>query len=359
MITLTAAVGQSVLRNAIGRADNYITYEEKRIFDPSATGCYDCTRRAQSASACDHCPKKVYHTEMRKVYGNEKNRYGSMPSLNRGAILLLLYLHFCEPDENGLIRGFDASEAAEALSCHPRTIANNLTRLSDSGYAAVSHMDGIPGYYNVFLTGYSAYFRKAQENGRGYITLTQDLFHQILAQDTVNKVRLMVRSILTAQKDITDNRKGAEHPISEIRHQLPSYCRKQDILDILGTDSFRSVFRISEKKYTVRIAFQDAFDPVHVRAAMTRDYTEQVRRRLARYDQMDTSGQVRGFHASEKDIRDIAMIGFRYPVGAVLKAIDQIHDVYISQNLPIGSLGALVRTYTRWIAGFGDFSSAA
>ena len=74
LLTLTAPVGQAVLRSAIRLSDNFIKFREVAVFDPGASGCYDCLNAG--SDLCANCPNKVYHKEMKKIYVNEKARYG-------------------------------------------------------------------------------------------------------------------------------------------------------------------------------------------------------------------------------------------------------------------------------------------
>ena len=113
MLTLTAPVGQAVLRSAIRLSDNFIKFREVAVFDPGASGCYDCLHAG--SDLCANCPNKVYHKEMKKIYVNEKARYGERMTLSRNAILVFVYLHFLSPDENGFIRMVNVQEAAEFL----------------------------------------------------------------------------------------------------------------------------------------------------------------------------------------------------------------------------------------------------
>ena len=182
LLTLTAPVGQAVLRSAIRLSDNFIKFREVAVFDPGASGCYDCLHAG--SDLCANCPNKVYHKEMKKIYVNEKARYGERMTLSRNAILVFVYLHFLSPDENGFIRMVNVQEAAEFLHCCPRTVRNSLNALASSGYIAVRKLENIPCHYSVFLSDFRDYFRTAKEGGRGYLLLTRETFLALAGQST-------------------------------------------------------------------------------------------------------------------------------------------------------------------------------
>ncbi len=187
LLTLTAPVGQAVLRSAIRLSDNFIKF------------------RAGS-DLCVNCPNRVYHKEMKKIYVNEKARYGERTTLSRNAILVFVYLHFLSPDENGFIRMVNIQEAADFLHCCPRTVRNSLNSLASSGYIALRKLENIPCHYSVFLSEFKDYFRTAKEGGRGYLLLTKETFLALAGQSTINSLRLAVRSILS----FADGRERAE-----------------------------------------------------------------------------------------------------------------------------------------------------
>ena len=314
MLTLTAPVGQSVLRNAIRLQNNYV--EHRQSSDGS----------------------------IRKVYVNEKHRYGQMPSLSRTGILLLIYLHFSEPDEKGFIRMFDAEGAAAFLGCHVRTVQNNLRRLVEGGYILMS--PGLcPYHYSINLPGYSSYFLPSDKGGRGYILFTQELLRGFIAQSDISSLRLAVRSVLFSTDNRTSTGALPEKTYREIKRDLPAYCSRKLIRDILHRPAFNEIFAVSDTKYTMAVRLRDEYDPASAAGKLRADCAKRVQDRVALLNK-DLSKKER-LTLTENDIRDISSIADRYAVTHILEAISKLFTTYIYQGRHPKSIGAIVRVYAR------------
>ena len=350
LLTLTAPVGQAVLRSAIRLSDNFIKFREVAVFDPGASGCYDCLHAG--SDLCANCPNKVYHKEMKKIYVNEKARYGERMTLSRNAILVFVYLHFLSPDENGFIRMVNVQEAAEFLHCCPRTVRNSLNALASSGYIAVRKLENSPCQYSVFLSDFRDYFRTAKEGGRGYLLLTRETFLALAGQSTINSLRLAVRSILS----FADGREraDAQNPRSypEIARALPGYCSRKHILAETDRDAFRKIFDVQSDRYTIRMRIRADFDPAGASDLLRKDCESAVLDLLKELNKNASRAHRLSFTKAE--MRDISGIALRYSVPNVLHAIRQVMREYIETDRAVKNVGALIRTYAKANAAFSD-----
>ena len=341
MLTKTAPVGQAVLRNAICLKQNHIIYKDEKVFDPVATGCDRCSMRGQS-NLCADCLLKIYKTEKKKVYVNEKSRYGEKQRLNRNAILLFLWLHFDNPDENGFIKRVDVVDVAEMLKCHPRTVVNNLHELSEYGYIAISKLP-VPGYYAIHLSDYRDYFKQAKNGGRGYVTVSYEMFTRLCEQRSINALRLAVRGILTSTEQMIRNGLVEDRTYKDVKNELPAYVTKREIRDIIHSEPFQMLFTVSaKKKYTFSYQLKPAYTN-NVRDALVED----CKKAVLSYIHTINENNKKNFLLKDEDVKNIADIGAKYPLPFIIKAVETVYKTYVCKTLPIQDVGALVRTITK------------
>ena len=136
-------IGKAVLIQALGIQQNYTTIIDSsvEVTDYSNDNCSTCKYKAiiESFSSdndiykmaidnCNNCPHRILTTKnvTKKIYHNEKNRYGYRPMLKSNALKLFMLLHFYHPDRFGIIKEINIKELASILKCNIKTIWNNL-----------------------------------------------------------------------------------------------------------------------------------------------------------------------------------------------------------------------------------------
>lgn len=314
MLTLTAPVGQAVLRNAVMLHRNYVQYEQT-----SDGG-------------------------MKKTYVNEKHRYGQKPALSRMGILLLIYIHFSEPDEKGFIRMFDAEDAAAYLGCHVRTVQNNLRRLTEGGYILMSR--GIcPYHYCINLPDYSSYFKSAAKGGTGYALITQELFKGFITQPDITSLRLAVRGVLFSMDARTSSGSLPEKSYRELKRDLPEYCSRKKIREALNRPVFTELFSVRDKKYTLSLQLREQYDPASASAQLRSDCSRRVQARVTELNK--GLPKKKQLTLTAEDIRDISTIADRYAIVYILDAVSWLFRNYVNQDRLPRSIGAIIRTYAR------------
>lgn len=345
LLSNTASIGQAVLRAAIRLQNTHIEYQTYNLLDPARSGCYDCLKHLQDPSACDYCPSRVYQTTTKKVYSNERARFGERKTLNHNSLNLFILLHFQFPDSNGLVRMFDAEEAAETLHCHVRTVMNNLKNLQNAGYISFVKTD-IPYSFHVFLSEYKTYFKKASEGGRGYLRMSKDLFCKILQLSTINGTRLAVRNLIYS---LDEKRKGRsmERSYKEIQQDLPDYCTKKQIIDITSTPTFADMFSVTSKKRSMAIRIRDQYNQHQIAELLIEDGVAAAKQWSASIAQAHDASPITepAFSLTAQEVKDIGNIALRLPVWTITRALDKFYNKYIKQNLPYDKVGALVRSF--------------
>ena len=341
MLTLTASIGYSVLLNAIRLESNHIEYRSIETFDPISTGCDHCVI---DRAFCDACLLKKYKTETKKVYINESARHGRKKSLSRYGILILMWLHFNAPDENGLIKRIDIQELCDAVGCTYKTALNQLHDLSTYGYIAFNKLD-VPGYYSIFICDYTSYFKPAMEGGRGYMTISFDMFEKFKAQKDINSLRVTIRGVYTATEQKRLNGFVEEKSIREIKRELPAYVTNGQIREIMKSDTFVSIFDVyDKKKYTVSFKLKEEYMQFGMRDKLVRDCRAAVEKTLK---ELTAASKGNKFKLTDNDLKCISEIGARFPVMNVVNALKTVFNSYFMNGIKIKDIGALVRTITK------------
>lgn len=204
-------IGKAVLIQALGIQKNYTTIIENtvEVVDYSNPSCSSCKYKAiienfdkdsdmykTASTYCADCPNKLLTTQnvTKKVYHNEKNRYGYRPMLKSNALKLLLLLHFFHPDRFGIIKNVDTREIAQKLNCNIKTVWNNLEILSSYTYISYSKTDTYS--INLILNDYENYYLPAHKNGRGFLVLSFDLLNKIILLDSLVTLRIYLRELI-------------------------------------------------------------------------------------------------------------------------------------------------------------------
>lgn len=233
-------IGKTVLNRAIGLQKNHskTNFETISVVDEAASGCNKCktkllakmynedsSERLELLSKCGSCPHKVMKESIieKKIYVNDKNRYGYQPRLKINAIKLLLVLHHLA-EADGYIFNATLNSLSKTLKCDKKTIKNNLNTLKHYNYILYSIEE--TGKINVFLPEVENYYKKAKEGGRGYLTVSFMCLNELLAINTINALRLAIRGLMEFDELNPKGFTGYEKSYKEIKYGLPKYCKK-------------------------------------------------------------------------------------------------------------------------------------
>ena len=324
--------------------------------DKIASGCFECGL-INEESDCATCPNLTFYTEYKETeYINEKNRYGNKMILQKGALSLYLFIYFQSPDENGYVRCIDIYEAAEALGCDPKTIKNNLRLLQKGDYISFSPTD-IPGYYQVFITGYKNMFKNARNGGRGYITFSREFVKKLLNLSDINSIRLAIRSYISSESSSYKPSLTREQSYRRIRDHLPRYVTIKKIKAIIQDTDFLSIFNVARKRRSAAIAVKPEYSQAKISETVKERCKEEI---TAFIDNINRplkkkrgKGKPRLLELSAKDLSDIVSIGLKLPIEAIKQGLEAFYSTYIKHGISYGSAGALVRTYASSYVQYG------
>lgn len=245
-----AKIGKATLAQALGIQVNHkenqtvVKEIETQIVTTECSACYcyllsNNENKSCFSKECANCPHHkteiLKNETMEKVYINEKSSLGKKSRLSKNAIKVLLYLHFCNPDKYGLIQSFTIAEMQNKLDITTRTAKKALKSLQDFGYIVYAPNRNRNQNCLVILNDYKSYSLKANEGGRGYITIEKkSFFERIFKIDNITTLVIELRSILFCNdtKNII-HEYSAKKSFSDIKKCVPKHNSLKKIKKIM------------------------------------------------------------------------------------------------------------------------------
>lgn len=387
-----ARIGKGVITKSIGLQKNYIEVVSKEadVLNEQKSMCEGCpvhrlkedlrslglTEEADRIHAkCRECSSSVWEASytIHTRYINEKNKYGYQPTLKANAIKLFLLYHFLQPDGNGFIKNVSIKALADRIGCTVATIYASNKALADYNYCYTCDSGLLDRHINVYLPEYKNYHKSAAEGGRGYITLSSDMFLALLGIHSLNSLRLNLKGILevdNASVSSGRNSNTATTSFTRLRGFLPQYCKNNIIRKALEQED--SILESSFSDKSVSFSIPDKFSRENLREAMKKDnesslihFVEDMNDVIEaadnaavpfekeQFDEILTTMNIRKrpkypyLNLSLKDYSDLAALSLQYNLAIVRDAIVQIYNHYIANGLTVDSFGALARTLIR------------
>ena len=379
-------IGKAVLIQALGIQKNYTTIVENtvEVVDYSNSMCSSCKYKQiintfdkeseiyKSASTyCNNCPNRILTTQnvTKKVYHNEKNRYGYRPMLKSNALKLFLTLHFFHPDRFGIIKNVDTRIISKLLNCNIKTIWNNLDILS--GYTYISYCKTDRHFINIILNDYESYYLPANKNGRGFLVLSNDLLNKLIKIDSLIMLRIYLRELINLDNSNLKGQASVDHKtIKDIRRILPDYCKPCVIRKSIE-NSTSDIFTTSINDNVIRFEIVEKYIAKNQKNILLQEYYHKLTDFIYEFNSCIpeiNSGKIQpekynSFLSAETnishyklisinkiDLDDIANIAVHYSYDYVMTALSEVYKQYILhektiKNLP-GLISSIVRSYT-------------
>lgn len=371
MIRNYASIGKAIIIQAVGIQRNYsenVTIE----IDKEKTGCNSCPyAEFPNAENCAVCEKRCFITE--KKYINEKNKYGTKNRLKINALKMLIYFHFLHPDSNGLIKNVSIKELAQTLHCDERTVTNNIKLLQDYGYIYFSK--SFSGKRNIMLVDYKSYFNKAENQGKGYIVMNKAFLEKLLEMDNIITARVHLRNLVEIDALNKDGKHGINtisKSYKQLQHELPSYCKKGIIQKSLtGKDGIYYI-KHDEENGVVKFSLNEAYigkrsrnHEINAIAKRLKAFVSDLQDAAMGYGSVEIDENNRFYnmlceieeplywHENHFNFNNLAKLADYYTCEIIEESIMIIYSQYICNNIPVESLGALVRTISEKIYAYG------
>lgn len=368
-------VGKAVLHRAVGLQKNHTIASEPLC----CKNCETSEKKQQwsifpeskqylaAYNQCIKCPhkKNIIIYEERLKYINEKNMFGYAPRLKKNAILLFLSYHLLGPDANGILRNINVSELANLIGCNEKTIRSNNDLLVKNGYIYQSnslHSNCI----NICLCDYKNYFKDAREGGRGFYTISKDLFQNLLKVHSSNLLRIIIKELIELDdpgrqiRNIGDDSK-IEKSYHELRRFLPDYCKPGVIRKILEVGS--EIFSFIVTSSGVRFILRENFNCKKVKEKLYKVNEKELLEKLQTLEDDSKLAEEQSiplFHEpffhnlvtdtykkisfSQDQIKDMVALSVQYSIPFVMKALSEIYVTYTCVGKRIKNLGGLLRT---------------
>jgi hypothetical protein len=380
-----ANIGKAVLLQSLGLQKNYSEAVEStvEVTDYNTTACASCKYCSiirsfnpesdaykSAADACLSCPHRVTATQTiyKKIYHNERNRYGYKPMLKSMAIKLLLLFHFCHPDQFGVIDSVSFGECAKILHCNPRTVHNNLEILASYGYISYSKNDSKS--FSVCLNDYESYYLPASQGGRGYIVMSSQLLTQLLGIGSLMSLRIHLRELVELDNlSIQGHFTALNKTYSEMKRSLPSYCKPCVIKSCMKQSA--GIFNITCKDKAIRFEIVDRFDCKRQKSELFDMYMAKFSDFIAGFNSnvadanagsliadkyrtffdlsgknfpADMTGSYCLLHISSLELEDLVQLSMQYSYDNVVAALADVYRDYCLREKTVNNLGALLRT---------------
>lgn len=380
-VDLFANIGKAVLIQSLGLQKNYTetASESINVIDHDNNTCHNCkycdiinsfntNSDAYKAAQviCESCPHKVLTTKTvyKKIYHNEKNRYGYKPRLKSNSIKLLLLLHFYHPDKFGVICNANSLQLAKELGCDIKTIFNNLEILSRYNY--ISYCKSSTYNITVCLNDYESYYLPANKGGRGFFVMSLDLLKQIIQLENLLTLRIHLRELIEIDNlNIKAPFTAVSKTFKEIKLVLPDYCRPCIIKDAISKKS--DIFDISVNDKVIRFEINDNFNCRRRKDECFNQYISLFKDFIADFNQTvisvnssnvfpDDSFDFFSAQNEKQDIHfqfikikdyeydDLAQLAMQYSYNYVITALSTVYNNYILHEREITNLGGLLRT---------------
>ncbi|MGN0317696.1 MAG: hypothetical protein ACI4E1_07130 [Lachnospira sp.] len=376
-------IGKAVLIQALGIQKNYseIIETSKQVIDYSNSSCKDCKCKAiidsfdpgsqaykDACNTCSSCPLKTFTQQnvYKKVYHNERNRYGSKIMLKTNALKLFMLLHFYHPDRHGIIKSINTTAMADYLGCNEKTIWNNLDILSRYSYISFSKNDTHD--VTILLNDYMSYYLPGNMHGSGFIVFSEDLLHKLVNIKSIVAIRVFLREIISLDNTNLKGQACVDYKkMDELRSILPAYCKpciiknnifiENDIFEVSINDHNLIKFEIDQQyigKNQKEKVHEECMESLY---SFIRDFNTIV--------PLVNTGQAppdsyREFFASpgrndsykfivltDLEIDDLASLAVHYSINNLISALAEIYNSYILPDIHIKNLAGLVSTIIR------------
>lgn len=361
-----ASVGKSALIKAVGITENYINQK----LDEKSSGCFSCPYyiekmklKEQSEKQqeiidtfCSKCMHKVYIKE----YINEKNRHGYAPSLKSNAIEVFLFLHFCAPNEHGVVVDLHIPSVAKHLHCCDKTVHASLRKLERTGYILYTSA-GERGYYNVVLLQYEDYFKSSAQGGQGYVTLPLSILDEMIAVKSLNTLRIYIREYINI--DYKKNMEGHDTDtrlIRDLLRYLPRYCKPHHVKDLVQQEN--NIYDVSLDDREVTFKLNSRFVGKEIKTDLIAENYKKIDLHIQEINKLIHSYNDGALDAAElpgwlekkpnqevftpvillpNELNDVANLTWQYAYEIVLSGIHYIHMHFWRHE--IKNYGALLR----------------
>lgn len=221
------------------------------VLEFKSFSCSGCDKKTLIGDfVCNSCPYKPQSIKVKGYADMFDPKYSK--TLKSAAIKLYIALFFyCDSDGCGDSVSF--KELADLIDVNVKTIKASLDALSKENYIIYDQEN--PRYFGFDIVDYREMYKKAFENGKGYVTLDQSILSDLMSVKDLNSLRCIIKIYFNAsynQYRSASKIAATKVSFAELRKSLPSYVKpfilRKAINDV---GKFFENFRENYKEYVV------------------------------------------------------------------------------------------------------------
>lgn len=267
-----------------------------------------------------------------KSYYTKSTSNGKKERLSRLQLCQLLLYHALGPDEKGFVRNISEKEVASILGCTVKTIRNNNIRLVNLNYILLSKYT--EDKFNILLLDYKNYHLSSKEGGRGYITMSSDLFIKLIKINNVNSLRLEIRNLVKFDDQNVKRIKvrKASYTYKKIRSFLPDYMNYQIIKNKVIKET-SGVFDITKTNEGIVFALKSEYNAKLQKKKLSKKYEICFKNYC----------MSKNIPLTQKDYDDLVQMSLEYRFNDVIDALSIVYRNYYLKDVNIENYGGLIR----------------
>ena len=366
-----ANISKKLIVQALGRQGNFKEVSTD-IIDEEESGCRECQYFIRNsgthdcAGACANCAHKFYKTKI--VYHNEKDRFriGDRLRLKTNALKFLLYIHFLNPDSNGVVKSVDLRQVAKHLNVHYKTVINNLNLLRDYGY--VYYCNDGNGLHNLLIEGYA---KQREKNSGGYIVVNKEWLSHILKASDTTAIRIIIRETMhidDRNTKVNTSVNVIEESFHAIRRYLPKYIKRWKIKKCMQQceEALSGVFDTEVSEKGIVFILKESCQAKTIRTNQLQEWKEEINRFVGdlndnadralddavedpRFTYMNFCEKaIPLLKLKTSDVESIAHLALKAGLDSIKKGILHIHKNYAMQGDAPKNPAAIVSNYLKY-----------
>lgn len=289
-----------------------------------------------SCKNCSHCKQDIVYKNERKKYALYHKEY-AFRRLPKIATKLYLLLHFFPMIRLGtadkpyyIIYNVSTQVLSEKIGCTEASINKSIDLLN-----AFYYITATPGCrdkcYNIHIRDYELSYQSAANGGAGYLTLSNEILNDLLAQKNVNCLRSLCYKLLRQDDETksSEENQTVEIPIKDIKTVLPKHINYMA--------KFKTCFSGDN-------LFQTLFDGGKCYFTLTKYHLKNDLKEFIHNSMTKIKELCRSFDfVTEDDIQNLARMTPQYDITALMDALAIIKQNYIDKGIQIHSIGAFTR----------------
>lgn len=179
-------------------------------------------------------------------------------SLSKSMIKQYLFLHFIPANKSGVRKRVSYSSLAKSLNISTMTVRNNFERLVKLGFIWVSKVER--GLYDIVIVDE---YKNHESVGKGYITMSLNMFYNLLSFENVNELKIELKKILWCDAKVNFTSANISLNKDNLLKVLPDYIRPSKRDELLNSTQTMFAFENGTLNYSAYKTKEDILKPLY------------------------------------------------------------------------------------------------